>query len=156
MKGNEKLVKTLNALLAEELTAINQYMVHSEMCEAWGYGRLHERAEKRAIQEMRHAESLIGRILFLEGTPTVSTLNAIHIGADVPKQVQSDLDAEIHAVQLYNEAIKLADEVGDAATRDLLLQILKDEDAHVDSLEEQNDQIAQMGLPMYLSTQTRE
>lgn len=156
MKGNEKLVKTLNALLAEELTAINQYMVHSEMCEDWGYGRLHERAEKRAIQEMRHAESLIGRILFLEGIPTVSTLNAIHIGADVPKQVQADLNAEISAVQLYNEAIKLADEVGDAATRDLLLQILKDEDAHVDSLEEQNDQIAQMGLPMYLSTQTRE
>lgn len=156
MKGNERLVKTLDALLAEELTAINQYMVHAEMCAAWGYGRLHERVEKRAIQEMRHAESLIGRILFLEGTPTVSKLNALQIGSDVQKQLQSDLDAELRAVRLYNEAIHLADEVGDAATRDLLLRILKDEDEHVDSLEEQNDQIAQMGLPVYLSTQTRE
>jgi bacterioferritin len=156
MKGNEKLVKALDALLAEELTAINQYMVHAEMCAAWGYGRLHERVEKRAIQEMRHAESLIGRILFLEGSPTVSKLNSLQIGADVQKQLQSDLDAELRVVRLYNEAIRLADEVGDAATRDLLIQILKDEDDHVDSLEEQNDQIAQMGLPVYLSTQTRE
>ena len=156
MKGNEKLVKALDGLLAEELTAINQYMVHSEMCANWGYGRLHAATEKRAVQEMRHAETLIARILFLEGTPTVSKLNAIQIGSDVPKQLQSDLGAELRAVRLYNDAIHLADEVGDAATRDLLLQILKDEDDHVDSIEEQNDQIGQMSLPMYLSTQTRE
>lgn len=156
MKGNEKLIKALDNLLAEELTAINQYMVHSEMCANWGYDRLHERVEKRAVQEMLHGEKLIARILFLEGSPTVSTLNAIHIGSDVPKQLQYDLEAELQAVQLYNEAIHLADEVGDAATRDLLLQILKEEDEHVDWLEEQNDQIAQMGLPMYLSIQTRE
>ncbi len=116
---------------------------------------MHEKIEKRAIQEMRHAENLIGRILFLESNPTVSKLNAIHIGADVQKQLQSDLESELRAVRLYNEAIHLADEVDDAATRDLLLHILKDEDEHVDWLEEQSDQITQMGLPMYLSTQTK-
>jgi bacterioferritin len=156
VKGNEKLVKVLDNLLAEELTAINQYMVHSEMCANWGYGRLHEKIEKRAIQEMRHAEKLIGRILFLESSPTVSKLNAINVGADVQKQLQADLKAELEAVRLYNEAIHLADEVGDAATRDMLLGILKDEDAHVDWIEEQNDQVGQMGLPVYLSIQTRE
>ena len=108
MKGNEKLVKALDGLLADELTAINQYMVHSEMCDNWGYGKLHERTEKRAFQEMHHAETLIGRILFLEGTPTVNKLNPIRIGADVPKQLQSDLESEMGAVRLYNEAIRLA------------------------------------------------
>jgi bacterioferritin len=156
MKGNEKLIATLDALLAEELTAINQYMVHSEMCANWGYDRLHEKVEKRAVQEMGHAEKLIARMIFLEATPTVSKLNAIQIGADVQKQLQSDLAAELRAVRLYNDAVHLADEVGDAATRDMLEQILKDEDAHVDWLEEQGDQIAQMGLPLYLSTQTKE
>jgi bacterioferritin len=154
VKGNEKLIKALDGLLAEELTAINQYMVHSEMCANWGYGKLHERTEKRAIQEMRHAETLIARILFLEGSPTVSKLNPIRIGPDVPKQLQSDLTAELEAVRLYNEVIKLAVEVGDNATRDMLVQILKDEDGHVDSIEEQNDQIQQMGLQLFLSTQT--
>jgi bacterioferritin len=156
VKGNEKLIATLDVLLAEELTAINQYMVHSEMCANWGYGRLHEKIEKRAIQEMGHAEKLIARMLFLEGSPTVSKLNAIQIGADVQKQLQSDLAAELRAVRLYNDAIHLADQSGDATTRDLLLHILNEEDAHVDWLEEQGDQIAQMGLPMYLSTQTQE
>jgi len=156
VQGDEKLVKTLDRLLAEELTAINQYMVHSEMCANWGYGRLHEKIEKRAVQEMRHAEALIARILFLEATPTVSNLGAIHIGADVQKQLQSDLEAERVAVRSYNDAIHLADKVGDAATRDLLLHFLKEEDEHIDWIEEQLDQIAQMGLPIYLSTQNRE
>jgi bacterioferritin len=155
MKGNEKLIKTLDDLLADELTAINQYMVHSEMCANWGYSKLHEAIEKRAIQEMKHAEKLIGRILFLEGTPTVSKLNAMHIGADVAKQLDADLAAEMGAVQNYNAAIHLANEVGDAATKSLLEDILGDEDAHVDWLEEQKDQIAQMGVGIYLSIQTR-
>ncbi|MHB1038228.1 MAG: bacterioferritin [Pirellulales bacterium] len=155
MKGDEKLIKKLNDLLADELTAINQYMVHSEMCANWGYDRLHESVEKRAIQEMKHAEKLIGRIIFLEGVPTVSKLNAIHVGPDVPKQIQADLAAEMEAVRNYNEAIRLAGEVGDAATRDFLVEILRDEDAHVDGLEEQIDQIGQMGAGVYLSTQTR-
>ncbi len=156
MKGNEKLIKTLDALLADELTAINQYMVHSEMCADWGYGRLHEKIEKRAIDEMRHAEKLIGRILFLEGSPVVSNLNAIHIGSDVAKQLQSDLEAEMVAVKNYNAAIRLADEVGDAVTRDMLIGILKEEDDHIDWIEEQNDQIGQMGVPVYLSIQAKE
>ncbi|HLA83420.1 MAG TPA: bacterioferritin [Thermoguttaceae bacterium] len=155
MKGNEKLIKKLDDLLADELTAINQYMVHSEMCANWGYGRLHESVEKRAIQEMKHAEKLIGRILFLEAKPTVSKLNAIRVGQDVPEQFKADLASENQAVANYNEAIHLADEVGDAATKTLLEEILRDEDAHVDWLEEQNDQIAQMGVGIYLATQTR-
>jgi bacterioferritin len=156
MKGNEQLIKKLDELLAEELTAINQYMVHSEMCANWGYSRLHESIEKRAVVEMKHAEKLIARILFLEGKPTVSKLNPIAIGADVPKQVDSDLKAELAAVKQYNDAVKLAADVGDNATRDMLVDILKDEDTHVDDLEEQLDQIAQMGLGIYLSTQTKE
>ena len=156
MKGNEKLLKKLDELLAEELTATNQYMVHSEMCANWGYDRLHEKVEKRAIQEMKHAEKLIARIIFLEGAPTVSRLNEIHIGADVPQQLQADLNSELNAVRLYNEAIQLADEVRDAVTRTMLEGILKDEDDHVDWLEEQLDQIAQMGAALYLSTQTKE
>jgi bacterioferritin len=156
MKGNEKLLQKLDELLADELTAIVQYVVHAEMCANWGYERLHEKVEKRSIQEMQHAEKLIARIIFLEGSPTVSRLNAVHVGEDVPKQLQRDLAAEMQAVGAYNEAIHLADEVGDAATRTLLEGILKEEDEHVDWLEEQLDQIAQMGLAMYLSGQTRE
>jgi bacterioferritin len=154
VKGDDRILKALDDLLVEELTAINQYMVHSEMCANWGYQRLHEKVEKRAIQEMKHAEKIIARILFLEGTPTVSRLNAIRIGDDVPKQLQADLDAEMTAVRTYNEAIRLADEVGDAVTREMLEHILKDEDDHVDWLEAQRDQISQMGLAVYLSTQT--
>jgi bacterioferritin len=156
MKGNDQLIQALNGLLADELTAINQYMVHSEMCANWGYARLHEKIEKRAIQEMKHAEGLIERILFLEGSPTVSRLNAINIGPDVPKQLQSDLAAEVRAIAAYNDGIRLAAEVGDGATRELLEHILQEEDEHVDWLEAQRDQIAQMGLQVYLSTQTRE
>lgn len=153
MKGNPQLIQKLDELLAEELTAINQYIVHSEMCANWGYDRLHDVVEKRAIQEMKHAEALIARLIFLEGQPTVSRLNAIHIGQDVEKQLRADLEAELGAVRQYNEVIRLADEVRDAVTRDLLERILKDEDEHVDWLEEQLDQIGQMGLGLYLSTQ---
>lgn len=155
MKGDERLIKKLDELLCEELTAINQYMVHSEMCANWGYERLHGAVEKRAMQEMHHAEDLIARIIFLEGTPTVSRLNQIRIGADIPKQIQSDLEIELQGLKQYNEAIHLADEAGDAATRELLESIIKEEDSHVDWLEEQLDQIAQLGTPLYLSTQTR-
>ena len=153
MKGDPKLLATLNDLLADELTAINQYMVHSEMCANWGYGRLHEHVEKRAIQEMKHAELLIARILFLEGTPCVDTLNKIRIGADVPKQLAHDLQPEQGALKMYNAAVKLADQVKDAPSRNLLEQIARDEDAHLDWLEEQQDQLQQMGVPMYLSIQ---
>lgn len=154
MKGDERVVKKLDELLCDELTAINQYMVHSEMCANWGYERLHQAVEKRARQEMHHAEQLITRILFLDGTPTVSRLNQVHVGADVPKQFQSDLDAEMQTNRMYNEAIRLAGEANDAATRELLESIVKDEDAHVDWIEEQLDQVSQLGIQLYLSTQT--
>jgi len=155
MKGDERVVKKLDELLSDELTAIMQYVVHAEMCANWGYGRLHQAVEKRARQEMNHAEELIARIIFLEGTPTVSRLNQVHVGSDIPKQLQSDLEAELQTNRMYNEAIHLSDEANDAATRELLESIVKEEDAHVDWLEEQLDQVAQLGVPLYLSTQTR-
>ena len=154
MKGNAKLLQALNGLLADELGAINQYMVHAEMVENWGYMKLGKMIQSRAITEMKHAEKLIARILFLEGTPTVSKLSDIHIGDDVPRQFNNDHAAEIGAVKSYNDAIKLAADVSDNATKELLDSILKDEDAHVDEIEAQQDQIKQMGLPQYLSNQT--
>lgn len=156
MKGNEKILETLNTLLADELTAINQYMVQSEMCADWGYEKLHEAIEKRAIDEMKHAEKLIGRILFLEGKPVVSNLNEINIGATVDVQHKNDHKAEETAIKAYNDAIKLAVDVGDNGSRDLLEEILEDEEEHIDWIEAQLDQIEQMGLQVYLGEQLEE
>ncbi|HSB81025.1 MAG TPA: bacterioferritin [Candidatus Methylomirabilis sp.] len=153
MKGNAKIIERLNALLADELTAINQYMVQSEMCANWGYERLHKAIEKRAIAEMKHAEKLIGRIIFLEGTPTVSKLNKIEIGADVETQHKNDWKAEEGAVKAYNDGIRLATEIGDNGSRELLEAILKDEEEHIDWIEAQIDQIKQMGIQNYLVEQ---
>ena len=153
MKGNKKVIEHLNLRLAEELTVINQYIVHSEMCGNWGYERLHQMIEKRAISEMKHAEKLIARILFLDGRPIVSDLNKVHIGAEVPKMHSNDLSAEEVAVKGYNESIRLAVEVGDNGTRELLEEILKDEDDHIDEIEAQLEQIKQMGPQNYLVEQ---
>lgn len=153
MQGNEKIIATLNILLADELTAINQYMVHSEMCDNWGYERLHGRIEKRAIEEMKHAEKLIARILFFEGKPEVGTLKAIHIGADVETQFKNDQIAETGAIKAYNAAVRQAADLDDNATRELLESILKEEEAHIDWLEAQLDQIKQMGAQNYLAQQ---
>jgi len=155
MKGNPKLIATLNDLLADELTAINQYMVHSEMAEAWGYKKLHEAFEKRAIDEMKHAEKLIARILFLEGRPIVSRLHDIHIGPEVEAMLSRDHEAEQGAVASYNAAIKLAVELDDNGTRELLESTLRDEEAHIDWIEAQLDQITQMGIGMYLTQQVQ-
>jgi bacterioferritin len=154
MKGNDKLIGTLNSLLADELTAVNQYIVHSEMCNNWGYDKLHEYFEKRAIDEMKHAEKLIARILFLEGIPIVGKLKEVKIGAEVPKQLENDNAAETDAIKAYNSAIKLAGDVDDFATREILEDILNDEDRHLDEIEELQDQIEQMTLQIFLSTQT--
>jgi bacterioferritin len=154
MKGNAQIIDSLNARLAEELTAINQYMVHSEMCDNWNYEKLHKVIEKRAIDEMKHAEKLIARILFLDGRPIVSTLNKIHIGAEVEKMHVNDHAAEADAIKNYNESIRLAVEVGDNGTRELLESILHDEEEHIDLLEAQLDQIKQMGIQNYLVEQT--
>jgi bacterioferritin len=155
MKGDPKIIDTMNSLLADELTAVSQYMVHSEMCENWGYGKLAEVIEKRAIEEMKHAESLIGRILFLEGTPIVSNLRDFHIGADVPKMYAGDHLLESGAVKAYNDAIVLCGEARDYATREIMESILKDEDKHIDEIEEVQDQISQMGIQIFLSVQTK-
>lgn len=153
MKGNEKVIERLNDALANELTVISQYMVHSELCANWGYGRLHEAIEKRAIEEMRHAEKLIGRILFLEGIPVVSNLKKLHIGAEVAAQHKNDLVAEERAAKTYNEGIREAAELGDHGTGELLRSILVDEEDHIDWLETQLDQIKQVGIQNYLVEQ---
>ncbi|MBT1072436.1 bacterioferritin [Pelotalea chapellei] len=156
MKGNEQVIEQLNTRLAEELTCINQYMVHSEMCENWGYERLHKQIEKRAFKEMVHAEKLIERILFLEGRPIVSNLNNIRIGAEVEKMHHNDHISEETIIRGYNETIRLAVEVGDNGTRDLLNSLLKDEEEHIDEIEAQLDEIGQMGIQNYLAAQIRE
>jgi bacterioferritin len=153
MKGSSKVIQILNERLAEELTAISQYMVHSEMCASWGFEKLHEAIEKQAIDEMKHAESLIGRILFLEGAPTVSKLHKIKIGKSVEEFVSVDEDAELDAVKAYNESIAAAAEAGDNSTAEMLKKILLDEERHVDWGETQRELIKQMGLQNYLATQ---
>jgi bacterioferritin len=152
MKGDVKVIDTLNDLLARELTVVNQYMVHAEMCENWGYGKLHEMIQKRAITEMKHAETLIARIIFLEGIPVVSELEKIHIGADVPKMFDNDHEAELDAVKRYNAAIVVCGNAKDFATREILEHILNEEDDHVDTIEEVLDEIDQMGIQVFLST----
>lgn len=153
MKGNEKLITILNKQLADELTAINQYMVHSEMCENWGYIKLHQAIRKQAMDEMHHAEWLIERIIFLDGTPTVSKLNNIKIGKTVSEMINNDNNDEKDAVRTYNDSIKLAREADDQGTVDLLTKILKMEEGHVDWAEIQQAQIEQMGIENYLTNQ---
>lgn len=154
MKGNDKVIAALNDFLSDELTAINQYIVHSEMCANWGYEKLHAAAEKRAIEEMKHAEKLIARILFLEGIPVVSNLKKMNIGATVEAQLKNDWEAEAGAIKAYNDGIKLCLELGDNGSRELIDSNLTDEESHLDWLEAQLDQIKQMGLQNYLLGQT--
>jgi bacterioferritin len=153
MKGNDKVIDILNQRLSEELTAISQYMVHSEMCANWGFHKLHEAIEKQAIDEMKHAEMLIGRILFLEGTPTVSKLQKITIGKTVEEIVLVDENAEADAIKAYNVSIAASAAAGDNSTADMLKNILLDEERHVDWGETQREMIKQMGLQVYLSNQ---
>ena len=153
MKGNDKLLKTLNELLADELTAISQLMVHSEMCHNWGYEALHARIEKQAKDEMHHAEWLIQRILFMEGVPVVSKLNEMRIGKSVLEMLTNDQNAEQGAIRAYNAGVALATEAGDESTGDLLTTILKMEEGHHDWAQKQRTQIEQMGLENYLSNQ---
>ncbi len=153
MKGQQEILDQLNVLLSEELTAINQYILHGEMCGDWGYGKLHDVIEKRAIQEMKHAEKLIERILFLEGQPIVSELNKISIGDTVLKQFENDHLAEQGAVDMYNKSVALATKLGDNGTKLLLESILADEEAHIDLIESQLSMVEQMGLENYLNLQ---
>jgi bacterioferritin len=153
MKGNPKVIEHLNARLVEELGAINQYFLHAEMCENWRYAALKETIKKRSIEEMRHAEKLIERILFLEGQPIVSQLGKITIGATVDAMHENDWAAENDAIQKYNESIRVAMEAEDNGSKELLEAILKDEEEHIDWIEAQRDQIKQMGIQVYLGEQ---
>lgn len=153
MQGDARVIDELNARLAEELTAINQYFVHAEMCENWKYGRLAEAIKKRSIVEMKHAEKLIERILYLDGRPIVSNLNEMHIGSQVPTMHANDLALEVDAVGDYNESIRICVELKDDGTKEVLEAILVDEEEHVDDLEAQLAQIEHMGLGIYLAEQ---
>ena len=153
MKGDKKVIDVLNQLLADELTAISQYMVHSEMCSNWGYEKLHKAIEKQAVDEMHQAEWLIQRILFLEGTPVVSKLNPMRIGNSVPDIVSNDQEAEQGAIKSYNDGIALSRSVSDNASAELLTKILAMEEGHIDWGETQRSMIGQMGLENYLAQQ---
>ena len=152
MKGNAKVIEVLQEALKAELTAINQYFVHAEMCENWGYHRLSEVTKKEAIDEMKHAEKLIERVLFLEAVPNM-TFFKIKIGDTVQKQLENDLALEIDAVLRYNEGIRTCREHGDNGSRELIQKLLEDEERHVDFLETQLHLIREVGLDNYLSEQ---
>ena len=155
MKGDARVIEVLADLLSAELTAINQYFVHAEMCENWGYDYLHEVTRSRAIAEMKHAEEIIDRILYFEGAPNVSRYYAIHIGDTVSKMLANDLAAEKDAVERYNRGVAVAREAGDNGTRELLEDILEDEEEHANTLEAHLTQIQQMGLENYLANLVR-
>ncbi len=156
MKGNPKVIAMLNEALVEELAAINQYFLHAEMCEAWHYNKLGSFIKKQSIDEMKHAETLIERILFLDGTPQMTEPMKLSIGSNVREQLQSDLALELEGVALYNRAVQIAREEGDNSSRELFERLLKDEEAHVDWLEAQLHQIQELGYERYLSQQIRE
>ena len=153
MKGNPTVIDALNQALHEELTAINQYFLHAEMCENWHYDRLGELIKKQSIGEMKHAEMLIERILFLDGTPNLTKHIELAIGKNVKDQVESDLKLEIEAVSMYNHAIETARQESDNASRELFERLLKDEEEHVDFLEAQVHQMSELGYERYLSQQ---
>jgi bacterioferritin len=153
MKGSEKVIALLNEVLKAELTAINQYFVHAEMCENWGYKRLSTLIKQEAISEMKHAEMLIERILYLEGTPNMSDYFKINIGNDVKKQFDNDLALEKDAYFRLNEGIELCHQEKDSGSRKLLEAILKDEEEHIDWIESQLHVIEEIGLDNYLTEQ---
>jgi bacterioferritin len=155
MKGNQKVLEQLNLALRDELTAINQYFLHAEMAENWGYKKYSKYIKKQSIDEMRHAELLMERILFLDGTPSMQPLS-LSIGQSVKDMIESDLALEIEAVASYNEAIKISVENADNGSRDLFVRLLKDEEGHVDWLESQVHQINEIGYERFLITQTEE
>jgi bacterioferritin len=151
MKGNSEVIAGLNEALGEELTAINQYFLHAEMCENWGYKKLSELDKKQSIDEMKHAEELIERILFLEGAPNMDKSHKLTVGKTVPDMIKNDLKLEVGAVAMYNRLIGMAIKKNDQGTAEMLKKLLRDEEGHVDALEEQLDEIKDMGLQVYLS-----
>jgi len=155
MKGDARVIEILNDVLTAELTAINQYFVHAEMCENWGYDRLHHVIRKHSIGEMKHAEELIERVLFLEGIPNVQRLGKINIGESVPEILKSDYALEMEALPRLNEGIETCRELGDNNSRHLLEEILEEEEEHVDWLEAQMTLLEQVGVQNYLAEQIK-
>jgi len=155
MKGDKQVITLLNDVLTAELTAVNQYFLHARLCHHWGYGRLYERVRKESIEEMKHADELIERILYLEGMPNVQRYGKVNVGQTVPEQFQLDLQVEYDAVKRLNEGIEACRTAGDNGTRTLLERILHEEEAHVDWLETQQETIKQIGAGTYLSEQLK-
>jgi bacterioferritin len=156
VKGNPKVIAVLSEVLKAELTAINQYFLHAEMCENWGYEKLAKHTRVESIEEMQHAEKLIEHILYLDGTPNMSDYFKINIGQNVKAQLEFDLQVEFEAVKRLNEGIETCVKAGDNGSRDLLQGILTDEEEHIDWLEGQLHAISEMGLPNYLAQQLHE
>jgi len=155
MKGDRKVIEVLNDVLTAELTAINEYFVHGEMCENWGYEGLSYKIRKHSIEEMKHAEEVIERILFLEGIPNMQRLGKVNVGESVPEQFKLDLGLEMEAVERLNKGIVVCNETGDNNTRHLLEEILEDEEEHIDWIEAQIALIEQVGIQNYLAQQIK-
>ncbi len=156
MKGDKQIIDLLNDVLTAELTAINQYFIHAKMMKNWGYLRLAEKERHESIDEMKHADTLIDRILFLEGLPNMQRMNKVAVGETVPEQLRLDLDEEKRAVKRLNDGIKLCRDLGDNGTEDLLTKILVSEEEHVDWIESQIELMRQIGEPNYLAQQIRD
>ncbi|HTO95900.1 MAG TPA: bacterioferritin [Myxococcales bacterium] len=155
MKGDKQVVTLLNDVLTAELTAVNQYFLHARLCHHWGYERLYEKVRKESIEEMKHADVLIDRILFLEGLPNVQRYNKVDVGQTVPEQFQLDLAVEYEAVKRLNDAIKVCRDTGDNGTREILEKMLREEESHADWLETQQEAIKQIGVEQYLAEQLK-
>ena len=155
MKGNDEVLTLLNNLLTNELTAINQYFVHGEMCDNWGYDRLHHAIRKHSIEEMKHAEEVIERLLFLEGVPNLQRYHKLRVGETVKEQLESDLQLEYAAIAFLNQGVEAARKVGDNASEDLFTRILVEEEQHTDWLETQLELIRQVGEQNYLAQQMK-
>ncbi len=155
MKGNDQILGLLNDLLTNELTAINQYFVHAKMCENWGYERLAHKIREESIDEMKHADWIISRILFLEGVPNLQRLNKLRVGETVKEQLESDLQLEYNAIGFLNQGVATCREVGDNASRELFERILVSEEAHTDWIETQLELMRQIGEQNYLAQQIK-
>jgi bacterioferritin len=156
MKGHDKVIDLLNEVLTGELTAINQYFIHARMCENWGYERLWKKIRAESIDEMKHADRLIERILYLEGVPNLQKLGKVNVGQVVKEQLTLDLDVESHAIKLLNDSIETCRSLGDNGTRELLEGILEAEEDHANWLEAQLTLIEQVGESNYLAQQIKE
>jgi bacterioferritin len=155
MKGDKNIVTLLNDVLTAELTAVNQYFLHARLCLHWGYQKLYERVRKESIEEMKHADELIDRILYLEGLPNLQRYGKVNVGQTVPEQFKLDLEVEYEAVKRFNDGIEACRAAGDNGTREILERMLREEEAHVDWLETQQETIKQIGVVRYLSEQLK-